>query len=489
MMAVDDEDEDEDEDLLDPLKWVERMREKKHEPEAEVVSQKKKKAAGEKADAETEFVLKHSLNLGVGESATLTLSDANVLGAEGDFVLEDVRASELQQFKRNTKTRKLIKEMQAASGPTGISSKHFSDHEDESEEEEEGKDSGYFGPRFESDEQTISSAGLTAAELSKAGQETTIDSATDAKKYAKIKKVRLAAAADDSETMAKPTVLAATFKKRKLPTKGKSTASQKIDWDDLLDLEPKAKLESVPSGPAFERPAAWGVIGEDDEAEELEGALKRASEQRQAYQPLIGGMPPAEKEEEVKEEPGLVLTAVSEFARSLQTPLERLEEKRRSGKRGLSSAAEGAKKEVIDVNAIPEVNLEVEQVLDQGGMDGGLTSALKFLKEKGDMNEDRWNLGRVGREKKVPLYKSTQDGDIKLDYVDKFGRIQNPKQAFRDMSYHFHGKQPGKRKQAKLLKKMELEKKLKSQPPEEVLPSMQALQAQQQKGQAYLVLS
>lgn len=35
----------------------------------------------------------------------------------------------------------------------------------------------------------------------------------------------------------------------------------------------------------------------------------------------------------------------------------------------------------------------MEAVLEQTGMDGGLASALNFMKDKGDMDQDRWNLG------------------------------------------------------------------------------------------------
>jgi hypothetical protein len=33
--------------------------------------------------------------------------------------------------------------------------------------------------------------------------------------------------------------------------------------------------------------------------------------------------------------------------------------------------------------------------------------------------------------------------NIRLDYLDSLGRQMTPKEAFRDLSYHFHGKKPG----------------------------------------------
>ena len=42
-----------------------------------------------------------------------------------------------------------------------------------------------------------------------------------------------------------------------------------------------------------------------------------------------------------------------------------------------------------------------------------------------------------------PLEMSTLDGDIKLEYRDDFGRVQTPKEAFRSISWKFHGKAHG----------------------------------------------
>ncbi|OXV08130.1 hypothetical protein Egran_04106 [Elaphomyces granulatus] len=49
--------------------------------------------------------------------------------------------------------------------------------------------------------------------------------------------------------------------------------------------------------------------------------------------------------------------------------------------------------------------------------------------------------------------------DVQLKYVDDFGRLMNPKEAFKELSHQFHGKGSGKMKTEKHLKKIEEEKK------------------------------
>lgn len=51
--------------------------------------------------------------------------------------------------------------------------------------------------------------------------------------------------------------------------------------------------------------------------------------------------------------------------------------------------------------------------------------------------------------------------DIKIEYADDSGRILGPKEAFKHLSYRFHGKGSGKKKTEKRLKKIEEEKLMK----------------------------
>ncbi|XP_055388538.1 U4/U6.U5 tri-snRNP-associated protein 1-like, partial [Condylostylus longicornis] len=182
------------------------------------------------------------------------------------------------------------------------------------------------------------------------------------------------------------------------------------------------------------------------------------------------------------------LTATTEFCRALETPFEKLqnakaehEERIQRGKRGLvaaeaSSSSSSAKQSWRDdvpmdenaANAIPEDAGEessdeeltkdeekaVELLVSESLLDGSLSSALNMLKSRGELSDDTWRVGRSTGENR-PLHQSTGSNDIKIEYKDEFGRVLGPKDAFRYISWAFHGKGPGKKKREKLLRKIE----------------------------------
>lgn len=223
------------------------------------------------------------------------------------------------------------------------------------------------------------------------------------------------------------------------------------------------------------------------------------------------------------------LSGTTEFCRALRTPLEKLEDLKlerlptpklatAAAKRGLAAAvsaapapgqwrggdetpAEGEGSESRGV--APESSSEsegegiteeekkvVEGILSESLLDGGIASALSYLKSRGELSLDAGRKGRKNQDN-VPLHVSTNPKDVKLEYRDDYGRVMTPKEAFRYISWVFHGKGPGKRKREKLLKKMELEKKLKSLATNHSkLPTIRALQKQQKSTkQPYLVLT
>ena len=71
-----------------------------------------------------------------------------------------------------------------------------------------------------------------------------------------------------------------------------------------------------------------------------------------------------------------------------------------------------------------------------------------------DTVEARRNFDLYGREYKP---------DVRLRYVDDLGRDLGPKEAFKHLSHHFHGKGSGKLKTEKRLKKVEQERKKESE--------------------------
>jgi len=128
-------------------------------------------------------------------------------------------------------------------------------------------------------------------------------------------------------------------------------------------------------------------------------------------------------------------------------------------------------------------------IIHQELTDNGIASALKLFQSRGDLTTDLTRRIR-GSTDGDPLHKSADPKDVKLDYRDNYGRVMTPKEAFRYISWIFHGKKPGKKKQEKLLKKMEIEKKLKASDPSTVMPTMKALsKVQKKESQPFMVLT
>jgi U4/U6.U5 tri-snRNP-associated protein 1 len=78
---------------------------------------------------------------------------------------------------------------------------------------------------------------------------------------------------------------------------------------------------------------------------------------------------------------------------------------------------------------------------------------------------------------------------INLEYRDEFGRILNTKEAYKQLSYKFHGKQPGKLKTEKRLKRVAEEMAL-QRAENSSLKGVEALmERQRETGSAHLLLS
>ncbi|ORM40128.1 SART-1 family protein DOT2 [Babesia sp. Xinjiang] len=83
-----------------------------------------------------------------------------------------------------------------------------------------------------------------------------------------------------------------------------------------------------------------------------------------------------------------------------------------------------------------------------GGVDNntpmtmGIAGALAYLKDKGDLIEKKRDLDDIGK-------------DITIQYIDEYGRQMTPKEAFRQLSWKFHGKTPGLNKRERTIKRIE----------------------------------
>jgi U4/U6.U5 tri-snRNP-associated protein 1 len=81
---------------------------------------------------------------------------------------------------------------------------------------------------------------------------------------------------------------------------------------------------------------------------------------------------------------------------------------------------------------------------------GGVSSALMLLKQSGDLRQKEELAGRARDERS--LDPSATDFGVKLEYRDEFGRKLTQKEAYRQISYRFHGFGPGRKKMEKRLK-------------------------------------
>ncbi|RHZ39243.1 hypothetical protein DYB26_004840 [Aphanomyces astaci] len=122
------------------------------------------------------------------------------------------------------------------------------------------------------------------------------------------------------------------------------------------------------------------------------------------------------------------------------------------GKKPMVSTVEDEEEEEED----EESSWGVDEPLVQTGM----AATLALLRNRGDLR-DAIQIRQAGRandhrERHVEEELQIKDG-VKLDYRDEFGRLLTKKEAFRRISYRFHGHTPGKKKQEKRLKQIKEE--------------------------------
>lgn len=97
---------------------------------------------------------------------------------------------------------------------------------------------------------------------------------------------------------------------------------------------------------------------------------------------------------------------------------------------------------------------------DQPLLGAGLGATLALLQKTGDLRETRTErqAGRANDARDRTLHEDLHIKDgVKLDYRDEFGRLLTKKEAFRLLSYKFHGHAPGKKKKEKRLKQLKEE--------------------------------
>lgn len=89
----------------------------------------------------------------------------------------------------------------------------------------------------------------------------------------------------------------------------------------------------------------------------------------------------------------------------------------------------------------------------------GLGATLKLLQQKGGIEKvEREMEYQIGRSKDGEFQRNKKGDHIILEYTDEDGNALKPKEAFRQLSHIFHGRNPNKKKMAKFQKKIQEEK-------------------------------
>lgn len=244
------------------------------------------------------------------------------------------------------------------------------------------------------------------------------------------------------------------------------------------------------------------------QAKKGEAALSQVSERIQTM---------GDEDEEVKEQKerdllglkketdtNVALTATTEFCNVVQTPLEKIEtlkhesfrgstlyKQQATQRKGVAAGERKARKAGLaeEVSAVKDVEEDVEQSLIEDSLDLSCASGLEYLRARSQIGCDQ-DSHRIRKLDNRPLEMSTVDGDIKLEYRDDFGRVQTPKEAFRSISWKFHGKVPGRKNMERRLLRLENEMRLKSMNVIEALPTLRALRhVQTADAKPYMVLS
>ena len=83
----------------------------------------------------------------------------------------------------------------------------------------------------------------------------------------------------------------------------------------------------------------------------------------------------------------------------------------------------------------------------------GMAAALALIRESGDLKSKTELAGRAKDDRAYDP--SADDLGVKIEYRDEFGRKLTQKEAFRQLSYRFHGQGPSKKKLEKRLREMQ----------------------------------
>jgi len=207
-----------------------------------------------------------------------------------------------------------------------------------------------------------------------------------------------------------------------------------------------------------------------------------------------------------KDDSEIALTATTEFCNVVQTPVEKIDTLKHESfrgstlykqqvaqRKGIAAGERRARKAGVaptpEELAVADRGQQDIENLKEHELDMSAASGLAYLRARSQIGNDQES-HKYKKSDNRPLEMSTADGDIKLEYRDDFGRVQTPKEAFRAISWKFHGKTPGRKNMERRLLRLENEMRLKSMDAMSSLPTLRALRhVQKNDAKPYMVLS
>ena len=165
----------------------------------------------------------------------------------------------------------------------------------------------------------------------------------------------------------------------------------------------------------------------------------------------------------------LVFTSTTEFSTRLSARLSEVarsraeevvrDQEQRDMELVMNEAMDGSADMEVSESSVAEAPDEevVEFVHKQPLAARGMAAALALIRESGDLKASAELAGRAKDDRAYDP--SSGDLGVKIEYRDEFGRKLTQKEAFRQLSYRFHGQGPSKKKQEKRLREMQAKNK------------------------------
>ncbi|KAF4754650.1 hypothetical protein FOZ62_004143, partial [Perkinsus olseni] len=127
-----------------------------------------------------------------------------------------------------------------------------------------------------------------------------------------------------------------------------------------------------------------------------------------------------------------------------------------------------------------------DEAMQDQKVDDGAACAIRYFVERGMMSGDQDSFNSYDPGKR-PM--TSEEAELRIDHRDEFGRVQSAKEAFRTMSWRFHGKGPHWKNVERRVNRIQNDMK-RRQETSQVAPTLRALERVQKKeGNSYMLLT